>query len=136
MPTCSNWWAPSSRHHQSSARWDGWTLTKVGNGGQEWDREDHATLKVAGGEEVVDQTSVRGRWCRHDVQQVRELLQRQRVAKTLVRLGGHADQRLTQQVPDREAFRVVAGPDDRDVQKWSVTRVSRPSALIGVHGSL
>jgi threonine dehydratase len=27
VPTCSNWWAPSSRRLQASARWDGWTLT-------------------------------------------------------------------------------------------------------------
>ena len=29
MPTCSNWWAPSSRALQSYSRWDGWTLTQI-----------------------------------------------------------------------------------------------------------
>ena len=27
MPTCSNWWAPSSGAPQRRSRWDGWTLT-------------------------------------------------------------------------------------------------------------
>jgi len=28
VPTCSNWWAPSSEAAQRSSRWDGWTLTR------------------------------------------------------------------------------------------------------------
>ena len=29
MPTCLNWWAPSSEAPRSYSRWDGWTLTKL-----------------------------------------------------------------------------------------------------------